>query len=149
MADAGTAVLSLEVRRTFRAPRDRVFAAWTRPEQLSQWAAPGLTTAKATVDLRVGGEYRITMTGPDGSVRVVGGTYEVIDPPARLVYSWQWKDRENATNTRVTVEFHDRGATTDVVLRHEGFSTEQDCKRHEDGWNACVPKLDTLVSQER
>lgn len=47
---------TLEIRRTLAAPRERVFNAWTRSEELRKWFAPGpLTTAVADVDLRVGG----------------------------------------------------------------------------------------------
>lgn len=143
---ASTAIPAVEVRRTFRATRERVFAAWTRPEQLSQWAAPGPMTGKAEVDLRVGGRYRIEMTASDGAKRVVGGAYRVVDAPSKLVYTWQWLDRENATEMLVTVEFHARGAETDVVLRHEGFSTEKDRDAHEKGWLACVPKIESLLT---
>ncbi len=144
MADV-VAVPALEIRRTFNAPRERVFAAWTRPEHLSQWAAPGPMTGNAEVDLRVGGRYRIVMSGPDGATRIVGGTYRVVDAPAKLVYTWQWLDRENATEMLITVEFTARGNATDVVLRHEGFSTERDRAAHEQGWNGCVVKLENLL----
>ena len=99
----------------------------------------------AEVDLRVGGRYRITMTDPSGAARVVGGEYRVVDPPSRLVYTWSWLDRENAAQTTVTVEFHDHGNATEVHLRHEGFHTEQDCKRHEEGWNGGLAKLVTII----
>jgi uncharacterized protein YndB with AHSA1/START domain len=145
MAGTSTAIPAVEIRRTFNAPRAKVFAAWTRPEELQKWSAPGPMTAKAEIDLKVGGHYKITMTDPSGGARVVGGEYRVVDPPSRLVYSWAWLDRENAAQTLVTIDFHERGKTTEVVLRHEGFLTEQDCKRHEEGWNGSLAKLVKVI----
>ena len=50
----------VEVRRIIRVSRQRVFDAWTTPEELKRWHAPGpMTVAFAEMDLRVGGEFRI------------------------------------------------------------------------------------------
>ena len=57
----------LQISRTFNAPRELVFQAWTQPESLSRWwaAGPRFTTPIAEVDLRVGGKYRLGMLAPD------------------------------------------------------------------------------------
>jgi glutathione S-transferase len=138
--------LTLEVRRTFAAPRQRVFDAWTRAEELRRWFAPGpLTTAVAEVDLRVGGRYRVTMRGPDGAEHTVTGVYRAIEPPKRLVYSWRWEDKPSAGESTVTVEFHERGRSTEVVLRHEGLPSAKEIAEHEHGWNGCLEKLESAV----
>jgi uncharacterized protein YndB with AHSA1/START domain len=96
----------------------------------------------AQVDLRVGGRYRIVMRGPDGDDKIVGGVYRVIERPSRLVYTWKWEESAMADSV-VTIEFHERGKATEVVLRHEGLSDPESRGRHEHGWNAC---LDNLVA---
>src|SRR3954453_16096199 len=59
----------LQVRRTFNAPRERVFQAWIDPEQLGRWLkGPGRRSAHAEVDARVGGEFRITSTSRVGGL---------------------------------------------------------------------------------
>ena len=64
---ADVQVPSLEVRRTIRAPRTTVFDAWTTPDELKRWHAPGpLHVELAELDVRVGGAYRIHMVTPDG-----------------------------------------------------------------------------------
>ena len=54
---------SLQIRRTFKAPVAAVYAAWTDPAQVKQWMAPGddFGPTDATIDLRVGGRYRIVI----------------------------------------------------------------------------------------
>jgi uncharacterized protein YndB with AHSA1/START domain len=142
-----TKLEAIEIHRTIKAPLRRVFDAWTRPEEMKQWAAPGpLAVPVAEVDLRVGGRYRMTMRGPDGAEHRVVGVYREVDPPRRLVYTWSWETDPTVTDTVVTVEFHDRGGSTEVVLRHEGFPTVEKRDRHDSGWNGCLDKLQTLVS---
>jgi uncharacterized protein YndB with AHSA1/START domain len=140
------AALTLEIRRTFPAPRERVFNAWTRAEELRKWFAPGpLTTAVAESDLRVGGRYRITMRGPDGKEHTVTGVYRTIEPPKRLVYTWRWEDKPSAGESTVTVEFNDHGKSTEVVLRHEGLPNEKEIAEHQMGWTGCLDKLEKAV----
>src|SRR2546427_12616018 len=77
-----TAPVTVRLQRTFQAPREKVFQAWTRPEELKRWSAPGdLTTPVAEVDLRVGGRYRIDMRAPDGTLHRVTGTYREVESP--------------------------------------------------------------------
>jgi uncharacterized protein YndB with AHSA1/START domain len=131
---------TLEVRRTIPAPRERVFDAWTQAKELNRWSAPSPMTPKAEVDLRIGGRYRIVMRGPDGDDKIVGGVYRTIERPSKLVYTWKWEESP-MPDSIVTVEFHDRGKSTDVVLRHEGLADAENRARHEHGWNACLDNL--------
>jgi len=139
--------VTLRLRRTFAAPRERVFRAWTVPEEMKQWTAPGdMTTPVAEVDLRPGGRYRIHMQAPDGAVthRLVG-VYRLVDPPKKLVYTWGWENEPESGETLVTVEFLDRGASTELVLTHELFPNDEASRKHEAGWTACFDKLARVV----
>jgi uncharacterized protein YndB with AHSA1/START domain len=139
--------VTLELRRIFAAPRERVFRAWTAPEELKRWHAPGpLSTPLAEVDLRVGGTYRIHMRAPDGNEHRVTGVYREVDPPSKLVFTWHWEtDPPGGDDTLVTVEFQDRGPATEVLLRHEQFRTSDARANHEDGWTACFVKLAAIL----
>ena len=104
-----------------------------------------MTVPVAEVDLRIGGRYRITMEAPDGAQHRATGTYRVIDPPARLVYSWSWEDRASVTDTLVSLEFIARGDSTEVVLRHELLPSDDERTNHERGWIGCLEKLATIL----
>lgn len=137
---------TLRLSRIFRAPRHRVFRAWTDPEALKKWWGPqGFTTPAAEVDLRVGGVYRLTMKPPAGDEYYLTGTYREVRPPARLVYTWNWERSGDARDamgeTLVTVEFLDRGESTEVVLTHELFPNTERRDGHAHGWNGCFDKL--------
>lgn len=142
--DEGTA--TLEIRRLIPAARERVFDAWTQAKELDRWSAPSPMTARAEVDLRVGGRYRIVMRDPDGGERSVGGVYRVVERPSKLVYTWKW-DGSPMGDSVVTVEFHDRGNETEVLLRHEGLTDAESRARHEHGWMACLDNLDTHMQR--
>lgn len=128
----------LTVRRTFVSPPDRVFRAWTSPEELKRWHSPGEVTL-VEVDLRVGGRYRVHMRAPDGKEHRLVGVYRTIDAPRTVSYTWQWEGDPN--ESVVTVEFLPRGTGTELVLTHSGFPDADTRGHHEHGWNALVTKL--------
>lgn len=144
-ADGSVAVLV--VRRIIRADPHRLFTAWTTPAHLTRWWGPGpVTCPTAEVDLRVGGRYRLANLMPDGRVQWITGTFETVDPPRALTFSWQL-DGEGATLERVTVRFEPRGPATEVIIRHERIPTAQARISHEEGWRGCLDGLDAYLSQ--
>jgi uncharacterized protein YndB with AHSA1/START domain len=79
---------ALGLTRIIRAPRERVFAAWTEPAALRQWWGPGpVTCPEAHIDLRVGGAYRIANRQVDGSITWISGEFQSVRPPEELVYT--------------------------------------------------------------
>jgi uncharacterized protein YndB with AHSA1/START domain len=132
----------LVVRRTIRAPREKVFAAWTEARHLIAWWGPNaaVNCPSAEVDLRVGGRYRIANRFPDGRLLWIVGEFEVIEPPSRLVFSWKLGD-EAARAERVSVEFESRGAATEVIVTHERIADAATRAGHEQGWRGCLDGL--------
>lgn len=140
----------VHVERTFAAPRERVFRAWTDPEAVSRWfgiEVPWPPSVEA--DLRVGGEYSITWVAPDGQRGGLSGTYLEVDPPARLVYTFAWggmlTNAGGAANSKVTVEFRERGERTEVRLTHELLDTEPILAFHRSGWDTSLERLAKLL----
>lgn len=138
----------LVVRREMRVPRERVFAAWLEAESLAQWMRPG-TTAHSTVEVdpRVGGRFRIAMHssgyGPEGHLHQ--GEYLIIDPPSLLSFTWK-SDRTDHLDTIVTIEFHERGSGTELVLTHRRLPAGA-LEAHRWGWTNIVELLDQVLSQ--
>ena len=78
-------------------------------------------------------------------------------PPERIVFTWHWtkttQDGENlhpqSPDTVVTVEFHERGDVTEVVLTHGVFGSQGDYNDHQGGWNGCFDLLEKVLDGSR
>ena len=135
----------LVVRRHIGVPRERVFEAWLDSESMAHWMRPAdFTHAMVTVDPRVGGGFRIVMEGRnDGGDYEHRGEYLVIEPPSLL--SFTWISRATAYQpTVVTVEFHERGIGTDLVLTHRRLHPKA-VESHREGWTDVVRLLDEVL----
>lgn len=145
----------LQIRRHFKASRERLFEAWTQEEALAQWFSPSsdFSVVVEAFELRVGGEYRIAMKPPPGEKGCddagedccVSGEYQVIDPPKQLVFSWSWRGKEEVSSL-VTVDFFERDDGTEMVLTHERLPDVAARSSHEEGWNACIDHLAEFLS---
>lgn len=134
---------SLRIASVINAPRSKVFAAWTTPEILAQWFAPGPRNPfPEGLDVRPGGKYRIVMKGEEDSPVAVGEYREVV-ANEKLVFTWSWEG-DPSQPTLVTVTFSDKGDGTEVVLVHERFTNAETCDHHRMGWQAILDKLPGL-----
>ncbi len=137
--DTGT----VRVERTFEAPVEAVFDAWTNPDVLKRWwrADPSHEVTIAALDVRAGGDYRLEMRIPDGDDMVVHGTYREVSRPDRLVYSWTWEGTGPYANheTEVAVTFEEEvpGRTT-VTIEHAGLLDDNSRANHARGWNGVL-----------
>jgi uncharacterized protein YndB with AHSA1/START domain len=147
---AATAVV--HVTRELRASREEVFRTWTDPDLFRRWfTPPGSASVTAELDVRPGGRYRITLERTPmvpGTSHIVGSYLEV-DPPKRLVFTFGWEapppgeglgDLE-ALDSRVTVQFRDRGASTEVSITHERLDTAALRAFHRWGWETTLDQL--------
>jgi uncharacterized protein YndB with AHSA1/START domain len=137
----------LRIERTFNAPPDKVFAAWTSAEVLQRWwhADHSWETPIAEVDTRVGGAVRLVMRDPaDGSEYAGRGEYTVFDPPRRLAFTWTWES-EGSEHQLVEVEFIDHGDRTTVVLTNTGIP-EDETDSYLDGWQNSFDNLDIALT---
>lgn len=144
-ATAEAQSITLVVRRTIRASAERLFAAWTDPDQIQTWWGPGaITCPQAEIDLRVGGTYRIANEQPGQPILWIVGEFERIDPPHKLVYSWRLEPGSGPSE-RVTVRFQPKDKATDVIITHERITSEANRDQHEQGWFGCLDGLVALV----
>ncbi len=153
-----TVVKQLVIERNLKSPPERVFDAFTDPDQLMKWWWPtGFTCPAAEVDLRVGGKYRLAMEWP-GSIPVearfshyMGGEYYEIDRPRRLVMSGRAVNDEQgelfATLIEVTFEACEEG--TALTMRQSYFEPMPPAEAMagaEQGWSEQLDKLERLLS---
>jgi uncharacterized protein YndB with AHSA1/START domain len=144
------------------APPERVFEAITDPSQLARWwGQSGLyRVTESTSDVRPGGKWSSAGVGADGTKFRVDGEYLEVDPPRRLVHTWNPSYRAGLK----TVVYWDlepqsvhglhpsgpkkAGVGTLVKLRHEGFgSDEQACRDHGEGWKRVLGWLVAFVER--
>ena len=150
MTTKGSEKLSLEIKRLIKAPRDRVYAAWTDPAQLKQWFGPeNVQTHDFIAEVRVGGKFRWDLTSSEGERMAVGGEYHELRPGRKIVFTWQWEDDEAWENnvSIVTVELTDRDDGTELRLTHERLPNEASRDGHTKGWNSALDKLEKFVSK--
>jgi len=141
---------SLEIKRIIKAPRDRVYAAWTDPAQLRQWFGPEkVQTRELNAEPRVGGKFRWDLTNPEGEDLTCLGEYRELQPGRKIVFTWQWQDDEDWENhvSIVTVELDDADGGTELRLTHEELPNEESRDGHSRGWNSTLDKLEKFFSK--
>jgi uncharacterized protein YndB with AHSA1/START domain len=105
----------LVMTREFNASRGMVFDALTKPDLLQRWllGPPGWTMPVCEIDLRVGGKYRYVWENADGRKMGMGGTFQEIVRPSRVVATEVYEDYWTGGETLVTTELVEtRGTTT-------------------------------------
>jgi uncharacterized protein YndB with AHSA1/START domain len=107
------------ITRLVDAPPERVFEAWTDPEQVVQWWGPrGFTTTTYKMDVRPGGVWRFVMHGPYARDYQNKITYVEVVRPERLVYKHGGDDEGlEPVSFQTTVTFVPQGKKTMVTLR--------------------------------
>lgn len=138
--------IHLTLERVIDAPVQRVYAAWTDPELLKQWLAPGDAVAsRAVADTVVGGTFLIEMRGTDGQRWLARGVYREVAPLRRLVHTWRWEGSD--IETLVTAEFEPESAdTTRLTVTHARFAQDEARDQHGSSWESCLEKLGELCA---
>jgi uncharacterized protein YndB with AHSA1/START domain len=138
---------TLLIERTFQAPAQAVFDAWTSEEVMRRWfhGQHDWETPEAHVDLRLGGAVRVVMRDPIKDAEYGGGGhYTEIDPPTRLVFTWTW-DSDRERETLIELDFEEIGGVTTVRLTHNSLRDRESVLNHEDGWSTCLDNLGRVL----
>ncbi|ELZ05272.1 SRPBCC family protein [Natrialba asiatica] len=132
---------TLTLRRTFDASRERVWQAFTDPEELEQWFVPdGMTAAVHAQELESGGDMSISWT--DGENRIDNeGTYVEVVEHERLVTG----EETEAGELRVIYEFQDVQDGTEVVVTQEFPGEVPDGAA--EGWAGMLENLAALLQE--
>jgi uncharacterized protein YndB with AHSA1/START domain len=149
------APLRLVIERTFDAPRDLVWRAWTRQEDLLQWFFAGeCEMVFADADVRPGGAWRSAMKHAEsGDVYTHRGEYREIDPPRRLVFTHAWEQQVPGTPCQTTLEsvctvtLTERGNQTHMTFEQVGFVSAESRDSHHGGWSGAFNHLAAYVAR--
>ena len=134
----------LALTRTFDAPRELVFAAWTDARHFAQWCAPaGFDVIRNSADVRRGGVWWSLMQSAGGEKCSVSGVYREVVAPERLVFTYahELPDGSYGPETLVTVIFDAIGEKTRLGLRQSVFDTVENRVAHSIGWSECLERL--------
>lgn len=163
-ADQGVFVFS----RSFDAPRDLVWRAWTELERLNGWWGPkGFEMLHSSLDLRPDGEFRYGMRSPEGHEMWGKWVFHEITPPTRLTFVDSFTDAEGAIirapfnadfpqQILSVVELSDENGRTTVHLRGEPINAS-DTERAtfagmrdsmQQGWTGTADQLETYLAEQ-
>ncbi|WP_197387564.1 SRPBCC domain-containing protein [Ralstonia pseudosolanacearum] len=145
------ATFELEMTRLIRAPRERVFDAFTDQAALAAWHCPrGMSVLEASADPRVGGRYRVVMGGRDGSRHIAVGEYQTLDRADFLAYTWAWESGSMPPDLKTLIEvtLTDQDGGTRLHMRHSGFPDTQTRDGHLTGWQSVFNRLSDYLDPE-
>lgn len=144
--EASNCTLTLE--RTFNAPIELVWEAWTRPEHIALWWGPkGMETKVLEHDFKVGGKWKYVMSMPDGNEFIADGVYSEIVELKKIVSSANFKPM--TVGVEIQALFEENGNKTKFTFNCV-HPTEEYCKQQEkmgfyNGWGSTFDRLDNYV----
>jgi uncharacterized protein YndB with AHSA1/START domain len=136
------------IRKTFDAPVQLVWEAWTQPEHIANWWAPGGMKMKIVEhDFRVGGKWKFTMPMQDGSEFISEGEYIEILEFKKIVTSANFRPMTEGVELHIL--FEAAGDKTNFTF-NVIHATEEYCKQQEkmgiyNGWGSAFDRLDSFV----
>jgi uncharacterized protein YndB with AHSA1/START domain len=140
------------ITRTFDAPRNLIWKAWTDPNEVQHWWHPrGVSTPreKVSLDVRAGGSYSYLMVNDaNGEEYPTAGTYLEVVEPERLVFTWGSPDDPAETQPVITVTLTDRGEQTEMVFTLVGLDGKPGDGFVYDGWASAFEVLDEHLETE-
>jgi len=145
-AGAGPDMIVSEIQ--IASPPERVFHALVDPAQVMKWWGQiGIYRCTSfEADLRVGGKWRSSGTGPDDHAFDIHGEILEIDPPRLLTYSWvsSWTGEAKTT---VCWELQANQQGTLVTVRHSGFAAHPELAQSYRGWPRMLGWLQALLDR--
>jgi uncharacterized protein YndB with AHSA1/START domain len=111
------------------------------------WGAGDVTCPGAEVDLRVGGSYRIANQTPDGQTMWITGTFNRVEPPERLEYTWAMEPvSADSHRSIVKVAFAEGPDGTQITVSQSQIADPETREVHLQGWVGCLDGIERLLS---
>jgi uncharacterized protein YndB with AHSA1/START domain len=138
---------SLTLVRRIKAPPEKVYAAWTRPELMARWWGPDAgPVLSAEADPRVGGRFRVVFQTLDGETHDCRGEYQEVEADRKLVFTWEWVALPERRSL-VTIRFRPIEEGTELNFTHAQFFDEAARDGHRTGWSGAFEKLEALIAE--
>ncbi|PRX57393.1 SRPBCC domain-containing protein [Flagellimonas meridianipacifica] len=140
---------TLTLERTFNAPIDLVWEAWTQPEHVAKWWAPhGMDLEVIKHDFSVGGKWKYAMPMPDGNQFISEGVYSEIVPQKKIVTTADFRPMTEGVELHIQFEKDGNQTKFTFSVIHE---TEEYCKQQEEmgfynGWGSAFERLDKMLN---
>jgi len=159
VSTARPAPTEIVISRIFAVPRELLFEVWTDPKHIAQWWGPdGFANSLCECDLRVGGQFRTHLRGPDGMTHPCRGTYLEIVPPARLVFEGIPEDGHPCgagipPRAIVTVTFEEEDGETTLTIHTRLASADAAeaavANGFSQGWTDSLERIANLLGAAR
>lgn len=149
MAENDLARRTLTIKRTFDAPIELVWEAWTQPEHVAKWWGPkGMAINVVEHNFKAGGKWKYVMPMPDGGEFISEGEYSEIVKFQKIVTSANFRPMTEGVEIRVL--FEKSGEQTNFVFSVV-HPTEEYCKQQEkmgfyNGWGSALSRMEALLS---
>lgn len=137
----------VDISKEIQLPLDKLYNAWTQPEELKRWWKPMNKQLKAVInDLHEGGRLKYTF---DDSLEI-DGTYSEVKDKERLIYSWNLhlpKDDIKDSAYQLTVEFSGNDQVSVIHVIQENFENEEGTLPHKEGWEKGLNDLEAYLKE--
>jgi uncharacterized protein YndB with AHSA1/START domain len=135
--------MKITVSTTINAPIEKVWSAWTTPEDICNWnaATDEWHTPHATNDLRVNGTFSYRMEAKDGSMGFdLNGTYSAVEHHERIEHFFE-------DGREITTHFNSNGDTTEVTETFDA-ETMNPVELQQQGWQAILDNFKRYVEEK-
>lgn len=143
---------SLSTEKEFTLPVERLYQAWTTPDDLKQWWKPSenkLTTVE--LDIKEGGKFKYEFEAKEGQTAVIiTGEYKEVKPNEKLVYSWNWdvpSDNIKKSDHQLTIQFQPSGEGSKISVTQENYENDESITPHQEGWEKALNDLHDYLNQ--
>lgn len=139
---------TVTIKRTFNAPIELVWEAWTQPEHIVQWWSPkGMQTEIIEHDFSVGGKWKYSMPMPNGQEFIAEGQYTEIEELVKIISEANF--RPMTEGVEIQSLFEKEGDKTNfifnVVHPTEEYKIQQEKMGILNGWGSVFERLDALL----
>jgi len=136
---------TITVTRQIAAPRAALWALWTTPARMREWwgVSEGAELFDCVTEPWPGGTLRYAMRPrAGGPAERVAGVFDLVEPPARLGFTWIWQGGGEPVATHATVTFEEQDGMTHVTITHRGQPSARVAEIHRQGWTHMLADLD-------